>query len=196
MAISQISGRQSILDQARQLFLTRGYHGVSVRDIVHACGLSNAALYHHFGSKDHLFVEVLTTHLAEITQRLREAGSAAGSCRERLTRMTEAFAQIMLESQSELQTLYRDLMICNPDEGQRLLTDAQWQVPSLFAAVLEEGVAAGEVRTPLDSQRVSIMLTGMVFSLALHRQMAADDDAPADDIELIMDTLFRGISNR
>jgi AcrR family transcriptional regulator len=192
MTSIQGSGRQAILAQARQLFFARGYHGVSVRDIVQACGLSNAALYHHFGSKDHLFVEVFEGHIAQIMLQLRAAAAVEGSCRERLSTMAEAYARIMLESQSELQALHRDLTACDTDERQRLLFDAQWQIPSLFAAVIEEGMAAGEVRA-VDAQRVSMLLMGMVLSLVLHRRFEAADGTLADDIKLIMQTLFEGI---
>lgn len=194
MTSIQSSGRQAILDQARQLFFARGYHGVSVRDIVQACGLSNAALYHHFGSKDHLFVEVFEGHLAQIMQQLREAAMAEGSCRDRLFSMAEAYGRIMLESQSELQALRRDLMACDPGERQRLLFDAQWQVPSLFATVIEEGIAAGEIQA-VDAHRVSMLLMGMVFSLAVRRGSEAAGGTLADDIELVMNTLFEGIGN-
>jgi AcrR family transcriptional regulator len=194
MTSIQTSGRQAILEQARQQFFARGYHGVSVRDIVQACGLSNAALYHHFGSKDHLFIEVFEGHLAQIMQQLREAGKAEGSCKERLSIMGETYGRIMLESQSELQALRRDLMACDPDETQRLLFDAQWQVPALFATVIEEGIAAGEIKA-VDAHRVSMLLMGMVFSLALRRSFEAADETFADDIELVMNTLFEGIGN-
>lgn len=194
MTSIQTSGRQAILDQARQLFFARGYHGVSVRDIVQACGLSNAALYHHFGSKDHLFIEVFEGHLAQIMQQLREAARAEGSCRERLSTMAETYGRIMLESQSELQALRRDLMACDPDETQRLLFDVQWQVPALFATVIEEGIAAGEIKA-VDAHRVSMLLMGMVFSLAIRRSFEAADETFADDIELVMNTLFEGIGN-
>ena len=53
------AGRRCILEEAQRLFASRGYHGVSIRDIVQACGLSNAALYYYFGSKQNLYVEVI-----------------------------------------------------------------------------------------------------------------------------------------
>lgn len=193
MTNTQTLGRQCILDQARQLFFAHGYHGVSVRDIVQACGLSNAALYHHFGSKDNLFIEVFRGHLGQVVQQLREAGKAEGSCQERLRSMAETYARIMSESQSEVQALLRDLMDCDPDQRQRLLYDAQWQIPSLFAAVIQEGIAAGEIRA-LDAHRVSVLLTGMVFSLTVRRRFEAVDETLSDDIELVMNTLFEGIA--
>lgn len=47
------SGRMlQILTEACRLFATRGFDGVSVRDIAEECGISKATLYHYFPDKD------------------------------------------------------------------------------------------------------------------------------------------------
>lgn len=52
------SGRDRILDEAEQLFRTRGYNTVTMRDIANAVGIRQASLYYHFPSKEQLFVAV------------------------------------------------------------------------------------------------------------------------------------------
>jgi len=47
--------RQSILDAARELFVTEGYHNVSIRKIAERIEYSPAALYGYFPSKDDIF---------------------------------------------------------------------------------------------------------------------------------------------
>jgi AcrR family transcriptional regulator len=190
---NEAMGKQCLLDQAQRLFLAQGYNGTSVRDIVHACGLSNAALYYHFGSKQNLFVQVFKAYMDRATQQLREAGVGQGSCRERLSEMADAYAQFVLDSRSELQTLHRDLARCGNGEVQGLLPDAIKRIPSLFGAVLAEGVAAGEIR-PVDTQRVSILLLGMIHSVAARRMFGQMAGSPLEDIHLAIDILFEGIA--
>jgi AcrR family transcriptional regulator len=192
MTSDQAVGRQCILEQAQQLFFAHGYHGVSIRDIVQACGLSNAALYYHFGNKQNLFVEVCKEYVALIAQRLQEAGTREAPCRERLTRMTEAYAQFILESRSEIQTLLRDLMQCDWEEIEHLLPHAKGQIPSLFATVLGEGIAASEIR-PVDTHRVGVLLLGMINSLTARRMHDTVSEPLTEDIDLAISTLFEGI---
>lgn len=52
--------RQLMLDQARTLFLERGYAGTRIEHITTACGLSRGAFYAYFASKLEVF-EVLGT---------------------------------------------------------------------------------------------------------------------------------------
>jgi TetR/AcrR family transcriptional regulator len=186
------AGRRCILEQAQQLFFAHGYHGVSVRDIVQACGFSNAALYYHFGSKQNLFVEVIKEFVAMVAQQMQEAGAGSGSCRARLGRMAEVFAQVLLASHSGIQLLFRDLMQRDGEEIQHLLPNARGQVPSLFAKVLEAGIAAGEVR-PVDAHRIGALLLGMINSLAARRMFDQVTEPLAEDIDLAISTLFEGI---
>jgi TetR/AcrR family transcriptional regulator len=188
----QAAGRQCILGQAQQLFFAHGYHGVSIRDIVQACGLSNAALYYHFGNKQNLFLAVIGEFVAMAAQQVQQAGASSGSCRERLASMADAFARFIWESRSELQTLLRDLTECHGEEVQQLIPEVTGQIPSLFATVLEDGIAAGEIRA-VDAHRVSVMLTGMINSLAASRLHGNVSEPLTEDVDLAISTLFEGI---
>jgi AcrR family transcriptional regulator len=188
----QAAGRQCILEQAQQLFFAHGYHGVSIRDIVQACGLSNAALYYHFGSKQNLYVEVIRGFVDSVVQPVQEAEAGSGSSRERLTKMVLAFAQYISESRSELHMLLRDLTECEAEEIQQLIPEVTGQVLAPFAAVLEEGIAAGEIRA-VDVHRISLLLMGMLNSLAAHRMHGPVPETLAEDVDLAISTLFEGI---
>lgn len=53
--------RQSILDHSFLLFAENGFHGVSVRQIAKANGMTTGMLYHYFPGKPEIFQELLTT---------------------------------------------------------------------------------------------------------------------------------------
>lgn len=57
-------GRRGVLDAAAQLFVAQGYAATSLRQIASLAGLKAASIYHHFESKDDLFVAVLDEGIA------------------------------------------------------------------------------------------------------------------------------------
>lgn len=189
---SQSTGPQRILEQARHLFSLHGYHGASIRDIAQASGLANASIYYHFGNKKNLYFEVLKRYIAEVAQQLQEAGAAEGSCRERLTRMADAYAEIIVESQSAIQNLLHDLAQFDREEIRHLLPDVGRQVPAVIAAILEEGITTGEIR-PVNTQRMGILLLGMVSSLVARRPYLTAAATLEEDVDLVVDVLFEGI---
>lgn len=54
--------RERLLHAAAEVFAQRGYEGTRVADIAAAAGVSNGALYAHFGSKADLLVAALRAH--------------------------------------------------------------------------------------------------------------------------------------
>ncbi|MCK2215575.1 TetR/AcrR family transcriptional regulator [Actinomadura sp. ATCC 31491] len=54
--------RERLLAAAAEVFAARGYDGTRVADIAAAAGVSNGALYAHFGSKAELIVAALRAH--------------------------------------------------------------------------------------------------------------------------------------
>lgn len=51
--------RQQILEEATLLIGERGYYGFGLRELGQRCGLGNAGLLHHFGSKEGLLIALL-----------------------------------------------------------------------------------------------------------------------------------------
>ena len=51
--------RQKVLQTAYQLFLEKGYHATSIRDISQRCGLTIGGVYNHFSGKGEIFEAVL-----------------------------------------------------------------------------------------------------------------------------------------
>ena len=64
MGKQQNSSREKLLDTAEQLFTSRGYTGVTLKDIAKSLGIKQASLYYHFPlGKEDLYVEVMLRHL-------------------------------------------------------------------------------------------------------------------------------------
>lgn len=84
----------SILDAAEFLFLRQGYHGTSMRQLARYAGITPAAIYNHFGSKEDLFIALLQVRLPhqDLAKALRraEGETAADLLRDGLARVGEA----------------------------------------------------------------------------------------------------------
>ncbi|RTR28369.1 TetR/AcrR family transcriptional regulator [Deinococcus radiophilus] len=73
--------RQRILHEAGALFVAHGYHGVSMREVAQAVGVTKPALYHHYADKETLFVAILEYSLGdlrEIIQAMQTEGDLRG----------------------------------------------------------------------------------------------------------------------
>jgi AcrR family transcriptional regulator len=60
--VSPAETRERLLRAAAAAFQSQGYEGTRVADIASGAGVSNGALYSHFGSKTELLAEALRAH--------------------------------------------------------------------------------------------------------------------------------------
>lgn len=58
-ALIEAPGRRGVLNAAAELFVTHGYEGTTLRQIAAAAGIKAGSIYHHFDSKEALFLAVL-----------------------------------------------------------------------------------------------------------------------------------------
>jgi len=68
--------RAEILDVAAELFTEKGYDATSLREIAERLGITKAALYYHFPSKDDILralLKPMTTLVTELVDRLEAA---------------------------------------------------------------------------------------------------------------------------
>lgn len=71
--------RMALLEAARQCFTARGFKGTSVDAIAAAAGTTKGALFHHFTSKEDIFLEVWTGLQVEMDAAARDAAIAGRS---------------------------------------------------------------------------------------------------------------------
>lgn len=85
------STRERILQVALELFGRYGYEGTSVRDIAEQMGITKAAVYYHFPSKETLLADVLTPAMTRVRQVLADAGkvTTADERRRLVTRIVD-----------------------------------------------------------------------------------------------------------
>src|SRR5437660_8792532 len=79
--------RRQILTQAADLFLAKGYKGVSMKEIAEAVEVTSAALYYHFpkGKEDLFTTMIQTVFVDEVVTGIEQALAATQDSREQLT---------------------------------------------------------------------------------------------------------------
>ncbi|MEJ5314518.1 MULTISPECIES: TetR/AcrR family transcriptional regulator [Anaerolinea] len=85
--------RQKILQAAEVLFAQKGYDATGVADLCAASGVSKGAFYHHFPSKQSVFLALLEEWLKQLDEQLQQTLSSHTNIPEGLivlARSTEA----------------------------------------------------------------------------------------------------------
>lgn len=87
----------ALLQAAEHLFATHGYNAVSVETICREAGVSKGAFYHHFPSKQAVFMTLLQRWLARLEERLLAERRAHPHVAQALLAMSEQVTHIRQE---------------------------------------------------------------------------------------------------
>lgn len=152
----------SILEAARSLFVEKNYADVTITDIAAAAEVSKGALYHHFSSKEDIYLQMMHHFLREIQTVTEDAAkSSTGSCRERLRQSLAAFLQLPDELLYVLRLVRRDINIFTDPMRRELIIAYQTAVPAQVESILRDGIANGEIQ-PIDTRLLSWELVALV----------------------------------
>lgn len=184
--------RVRIIDAAKGLFAQRGYAATSMRDVAEGASCTKPALYYHFDNKEALFVEVIVTTTTTIVDVLRNAIETEGTVRERMVRsMTEYYA-CLRENPRALKVLLQAEL--SPEVGQPYIDfrSMRQTFVDLLMPLLQEGVAAGEIRGDVDLMDALLLIGGAVDARAV-LFVLEDEPIPHDYPERIIALIFGGL---
>ncbi len=136
--------RHTLLSLALQAFAERGYSGASMGDIASSAGLRKASLFHHFPSKDALYLEVLATVQAELGAQITEAKLLRGSFLERLDKLGTLAGSYLGANPGAAKVLLRELLDRGPYYQGAGAETVQVTLDSI-AAFLQAGMFEGEI---------------------------------------------------
>ncbi|RTL38719.1 MAG: TetR/AcrR family transcriptional regulator [Rhodocyclaceae bacterium] len=86
-----------IINAAAELFSTAGYDRTSIRDIASRVGLLPGSIYHHFPSKEELYIAVHREGFRRVLKRAKAAGQGITDPWERLRRACEVHVHGMTD---------------------------------------------------------------------------------------------------
>ncbi len=170
-----------ILEAAMTVCAEKGYHAARIDDIAAAAGLSKGAVYHHFASKQEVFIAVtehMLAEVAELVESLERGGARAGDA----VRQTMDYMVQFIDDQPALMRGLMELYLLGMrDQAFRERFSAYYStLVGALEKVIAHGVDHGEVRPGTDANAVARVLCmggdGLVFvNLVLEEERAGSD---------------------
>ncbi len=162
--------REEILKATCREVIARGFGSTRVRDVADALGISTGLVFYHFASKDKLLSEAFRYAAQADLEQLAAIVRGRDAALERLDRTFRLYSP---GRGSESWALWIDAwsQALRSPELQRVsrALDLQWK--ETVAAMIEDGVAAGECSCPDPSAtawRLTALLDGLAVQVTVH----------------------------
>src|SRR5215469_3385959 len=192
--------RDKILDAARELFITEGYEGVSMRRVAEKIEYSPTAIYVHFADKNELFRELCHRDYARLAEVFQSSVMSTDPL-DRLRHIGAIYIDFGLRYPNHYKFMF---MTAHPgheldDEDRETLGNPEKDAYAFLKSAVQQVIEAGCFREELrDVEAVSQMLWAGVHGV-ISLEIAKGCDAWVEwrpireRAEMILDVMLRGL---
>ena len=183
--------RESLINAAIGVFIEKGFHNATVRDIGRAANMTQGTIYNYVSSKDDILYLVCDRIVAEYNEQARRALDTSHEPAERVRSAVRAISQVMYRHRREILLIYQDSHLLDKRSRRVILARVE-EFIGMFESIITD--AARELRVPLPHPHLSAnMLTFLPVMIALRGWSLKDDVSPEEVIEQITAFIVRGL---
>ncbi|MBW6504547.1 TetR/AcrR family transcriptional regulator [bacterium] len=164
--MSDTSRSRAILATASRLFAEKGYSQTTTAEIAREAGVAEGTLYHHFGSKDGIFLTLFDETMEGFLSGIEEILAGGRTGRESLSALVRFHFGYVSGHGEQFLILLRDFPIHLTVEHlaagspQRVRID---RITELFSRVLARGKSDGTLHLPFPVRETAEMLRGTFY---------------------------------
>ena len=157
--------REAILDTAASLFADKGYDAGSIGDLATALGISKAAIYHYFSTKQEIYDAIILRALQELRQRTDAAVAGHQAPADQLRAFMRAHAHCFETHHHEFLAMFVAFGNMNEQKQRQEAVRLRTEHESMLRGILKAGVADGSFG-PIDLGTASRAILSMLNWMA------------------------------
>ena len=183
--------RESLINAAVAVFIEKGFHNATVRDIGRAANMTQGTIYNYVSSKDDILYMVCDRIVAEYNEQARRALDTSHDPVGRVRSAVRAISQVMYRHRREILLIYQDSHLLDKRSRRVILARVE-EFIGMFERIIID--AARELRVPLPHPHLSAnMLTFLPVMIALRGWSLKNDVSPEEVVEQITAFIVRGL---
>ncbi|MFF2851795.1 TetR/AcrR family transcriptional regulator [Streptomyces sp. NPDC058001] len=153
-----------LLVAAVDAFAERGYHATTTRDIAGRAGMSPAALYIHYKTKEELLHRISRIGHDKALDILRTAADREGTAAERLADAVRSFVRWHAEQSTTARVVQYELEALGP-EARAEIVALRRRTDAVVRELIDDGVRAGEFDVP-DAPGTTVAVLSLCIDVA------------------------------
>ncbi|MEM7113584.1 MAG: TetR/AcrR family transcriptional regulator [Chloroflexota bacterium] len=160
--------KQQIVDVAARLLAQKGFEGLRTREIAEIVGINHATIHYHFKDKETLIKAVIHSTIDQIYQTDMAAFEQTLPAREKLRLVMRSNLQQRQKHSQRFMVMGELAARANRDANiYQVLIDLDKDLFARMQALLDDGVASGDLRPSLNTQAMASMLVTLLRGVPL-----------------------------
>ncbi|MDP2861341.1 MAG: TetR/AcrR family transcriptional regulator [Desulfobacterales bacterium] len=134
--------RRQIAEAAVKLFIEKGFHKTSTRQIAKAAGVSIGSLYEYISSKEDILYLVCDSIHVEVEKRVTDVMAKSSGGRDALTEIIREYFMVCHKMSDFILLIYQETQSL-PGQWQKKVLENELRITGLFVEVLARLVSQG-----------------------------------------------------
>lgn len=186
--------RELLVQAAIGVFLEKGFHDATVRDIGRAANMTQGTIYNYVRSKDDILYMVCDRIVSEYQDEARKAVNTSRGPADRIRSAVRAVSEVMYRHQREILLIYQDSHLLEPRSLRVILARVE-EFIGMFESLITD--AARELKIALPYPHFSAnILTFLPVMIALRGWSLGREMTQEQVVEQISEFLVRGLGFR
>ena len=192
------TGQSAILEAASALFAEKGFSGTSLSEIAARAGVSKANIYHHFGSKQALYLAVMRAACQCTMGGLDGEPSDAGDPVEALRTFLVRHLEDLLRHPQAGRLVLREMTDSDDTRARALAEEVFSGYASGLVSMVRRAQAEGALRADLDPSLLAFVLLAVnsfffeTRRVLPHIEVARFAQVPGPLVDQVFDLLLHG----
>jgi len=185
--------KKQILKCAVKVFARTNYQSTRVADIAAEAGISEAAVYKHFPSKNTIYLDALKHMSTRILTFWKEEMDKEPDAYQALRNMGLTYFRRMNKHPDELKVQFQAIAeVGNPEIADRLHQDHQ-NYMDLIGKVIKKGIREGSFRKDADPDILSWLFNGLGILMNMMNLLSFRENFNEKTVTEIIDHLLESI---
>jgi len=173
--------RARLLKAAGEQFNVRAFSEVSMAEIARSAGITGAAIYNYFDSKDELFQETVKDRIINYNRFISDAVAISGSWKDKLNNLLDAVAELQEQNAAfpQIAAVVQARLLREPEKYQEI-RDLRNESSLIYGSLISEAIHDGDLPKDIDISITGDLLmaitAGAIPTVSFYHSEPGDTD--------------------
>jgi len=189
------SKRQNqIIEETIKLIHTKGIQGLTIKNISQAIGLTEAAIYRHFKSKDDILSTMLDDFREKLDSKSQPILNSNLTALNKLKTMLNQLIEMFSSNPHIVSVIFSDEIFRNKKILSDKIINLIKQNDKYFKSIIEEGQETKEIRRDIITEELAVIIMGSFRMIVKNWQLDNQKYSLSERGNNFFDSLFKIIS--
>ena len=189
----QLPTKEKIIRVSADIIVNEGLKKFTARNVAERLGITDAAIFKHFGSMDDIIFEIIERYVSRCSRSADEAEKTEKSVKERLYQILRTHINVLEETKGAVPVLCFEFLRSDDKKFYTILKNFIETYKRKVGDLIREGQSKGVVKKSIDPEGTAMLFIGLIQAKVFAYLLDGKKGNIVDDPNQFINEIFYGI---